>query len=95
MESTPNLVLIILYVIGVFLTVLGPPIWWYRRGRLPGERREKNWAAIFIGIVLIGSLGSPKPSAKGDWMPAVLAIGRVLIGAWSIAIGAKGKRVAP
>lgn len=54
-------------VLVAFLAIFGPPAWWYTRGRKPGERREKRWGAILLGILMIISIGYVQPSFRSDW----------------------------
>ena len=75
-----------------FLALIGPPIWWYQRGRKPGERRKKQWAAILFGIFVFASVGKVEPPAEGDWVGILAVLARAEIGVWAIAIGAKGTR---
>ena len=82
-------VIIALALVGL-LAVFGPPMWWYSHGRKPGEKREKKWGAILIGILLIGSVGSTPTPAKGNWLFASFTVARALAGVWLIAFGAKG-----
>ena len=88
-----NVLLISLLAFALLFAIIAPPIWWYRRGRKLGERREKSWGAILFGILLIISVGYVRPSAKGDWIGWVVNIARPILGAWIIAWGAKGRRV--
>ena len=65
----------------------------YLWGRKPGERREKEWVAILLGLLLILSLGPIKPTAKGGWIGWIASMGRVVCIAWLIARGAKATQV--
>jgi hypothetical protein len=93
MYSTSEVIRAILLAIIVLLAIMAPPIWWYRRGRRPGERREKRWGAIFFGILILISVGYVRPTAQGDWIGWIVNMVRVFGGAWMIAWGAKGSRV--
>jgi hypothetical protein len=68
-------------------------MWWYSHGRKPGEKREKRWGAILIGILLLASLGHVQSTAKADWIGWSINILRILGGVWLIAFGAKGSLV--
>lgn len=85
-------VVITLALVGL-LVVFGPPMWWYSHGRRFGEKREKKWGAILLGIVLVGSVGATPATGKGDRLLAGFTIARVIAGAWLIAFGAKGSPV--
>lgn len=90
MDVGSNPVLIGLIALIGLLVLFGPPIWWYRHGRDPRERRKPNWWAIIFGvIVLIGTRGR---IAKGDWVGWAVSLVRYATGAWIIAWGAKGSR---
>lgn len=63
------------------------------RRRSPGERREKRWGAILLGILMIVSIGYVQPSVRGDWFDWAANIARMVGGVWLLAWGAKGARV--
>jgi hypothetical protein len=88
-SSMSDSVVITLAFVGL-LAVFGPPMWWYSHGRKLGEKREKKWGAILLGILLVASVGATPATAKGDWLFKGLTIARALAGAWLIAFGAKG-----
>jgi hypothetical protein len=90
MELRSNIFLIGLVLLVGFLAVFGLPMWWFMRGRKPGERREKRWGAILLGILLFASVGAGNPAAKGNWVASTTVIARAVGGAWLIAWGAKG-----
>ena len=85
-------VIVILAFAGL-LAVFGPPMWWYSHGRKLGEKREKKWGAVLLGIFLIASVGATPTPAKGNWLFTSFTIARALAGAWLIAFGAKGSLV--
>jgi hypothetical protein len=75
------------------LAVFGPPMWWYSHGRKPGEKREKKWGAIMLGILLVASVGAtpaPRPGQAANWMLVGFTLARAIAGVWLIAFGAKG-----
>jgi len=72
------------------LAIIGPPIWWYGRGRRLGERRERKWGVILFGVLLLMSVGYGQPTAKGDWLRWLVNMGRAVAGVWIIALGARG-----
>jgi len=92
MDIGSNIPLLIVLVLLMFFAIFGPPVWWYRRGVKPGERREKKWGAIILGSLLIISIGYVKPTVKGDWIGWAVNVGRLVAGAWIIAFGAKGSK---
>lgn len=91
MNSTFEVIRVGLLVLAIFLAVVGPPIWWYLRGRKPGERRQKQWGAILFGVLLLVSIGYIKTS-KGDWIGWLANMGRFVCASWLIAWGARGSR---
>ena len=93
MDIGSNPLVIGLFALVVLLAVFGPPAWWYSHGRKPGERREKRWGAILLGVLMIVSIGYVKQTNRGEWLAWALNIGRVVGGAWLLAWGAKGTRV--
>jgi hypothetical protein len=90
-DNSPPITVLLIALAGL-LIVLGPPLWWYSRGKKLGERREKNWIAIGIGILLLASLVASQPAAKGNWLAWSASMVRVLGGVWLIAYGAKGSK---
>ena len=92
MNSAFEVIRALLIALAVLLTVVGPPTWWYWHGRKPGERREKQWGAILLGVLLIISIGYVKPTAKGDWIGWATNVGRLVCASWLIAWGARGSR---
>lgn len=88
-----NPLLVGLLALALLLVVFGPPAWWYTRGRKPGERREKRWGAILLGVLVIVSIGYVKPTSRGDWLGWTVNMIRMVGGAWLLAWGAKGGRV--
>jgi hypothetical protein len=72
------------------LAIVGPPMWWYSHGRKFGEKREKKWGAILLGIVLLASVGATPTPAKGNWLLTTFVLARALSGVWLIAFGAEG-----
>lgn len=94
MDVGSNPSVIVLIVLVAFLAIFGPPAWWYTRGRRPGERREKRWGAILLGILMIVSISYVQPSVRGDWFGWSANMARVVGGVWLLAWGAKGARVA-
>jgi hypothetical protein len=82
-------VVITLALVGL-IAVFGPPMWWYSRGRKLGEKREKKWGAILLGVLLLASVGATPVPAKGNWVFTSFIVARALAGVWLIAFGAKG-----
>jgi hypothetical protein len=87
-----NVQAIVAVALVMFFAIFGPPVWWYRRGVKPGERREKKWGAIILGALLIISIGYIKPTVKGDWIGWAANVARLIAGAWIIAFGVKGSK---
>ena len=85
-------VVIAIALVGL-LAVVGPPMWWYSHGRKFGEKREKQWGAILLGILVFGSVGATPTPAKSNWLFTSFTIARALAGVWLIAYGAKGSPV--
>ena len=85
-----NPLLLALIVLAVFLVLLAPPIWWFRHGRNPSERRKRIWWAIICGLIV---LSGTRPTAKGDWTSAAINIVRIEMGVWIITWGLKGSPV--
>ena len=85
---------VVFIVVAVLLAFVGPPLWWYSRGRKPGERRTRRWEAIVFGIFLLSAVGRLTPAQKGDWGGAVIRLCMAEAAVWSIAIGAKGSKIA-
>jgi len=79
-----------LITVGVLLIVFGPPIWWYRRGRMPNQKRKPIWWAIVFGVIVISGT---RPTVKGDNLGWAVNIIRVEMGVWIVAWGAKGSQV--
>jgi hypothetical protein len=84
-----NPVIITIALVGL-LAVFGPPMWWYSHGRKFGEKREKKWGAVLLGIVMLASVGATPVPAKGNWFFTSFMIARAVGGVWLIAFGAKG-----
>lgn len=72
----------------ILLAIAGPPAWWYWHGKKPGERRQKKWGAILLGVLLIISMSYIRPT--GEWLGWLANVARLVAACWIIAWGVKG-----
>jgi multisubunit Na+/H+ antiporter MnhB subunit len=93
MKDGSNPLAVAALAVGMFVIVFGPPVWWYSHGRRAGERRERRWGAIILGLIVLLSASYIRPSATAEWVAWAANLSRIVGGAWLIAWGAKGKRV--
>lgn len=89
MNSVSHLLLIGWAALVALLAVFGPPMWWYSHRRKAGEKRQKRWGPILLGILLIAGVGPTPPGARISWV-WWFNVARAVGGAWLIAWGAKG-----
>jgi hypothetical protein len=90
-SDSPNVPLILFFALLGMLAIFGPPAWWYWHSKRLGERREKRWIPIIVGVLLMIGLRS---GPKGDWLAWGINLLRACAGSWLVAWGVRGSRSA-